>query len=32
MKDENGDMGIAVTVANSEYLKEKETNRPSTIR
>jgi hypothetical protein len=33
MKDfEYGDMGIAVVVANSEYLKEKEATRPSTIR
>ena len=32
MKDENGDVGIAVTVADSEYLKEKQANRPSTIR
>jgi len=32
MKDENGDMGIAVTVADSEYLKQKDANRPSTIR
>ncbi len=31
MKDEYGDLGIAVTVADSEYLKENEANRPSTI-
>jgi hypothetical protein len=32
MKDEEGDVGIAVTVADSEYLKQKQANRPSTIR
>ncbi len=32
MKDVDDDLGISVTVVDSEYLKEKEANRPSTIR
>ncbi len=32
MKNEEGDVGITVTVADNEYLKEKEANRPSTVR